>query len=81
MYGKKPLQYCKVISLQLIKMNKKEKKKKNREREDSWESPGLQGDETRSNQIKTKGNQSWIFSGRTDAEAEAAILWPPNAKN
>ena len=26
-------------------------------------------------------NQSWIFIGRTDAEAETAILWPPNAKN
>ena len=28
-----------------------------------------------------KGNQSWIFIGRTDAEAEASILWPPDAKN
>ena len=28
-----------------------------------------------------KGNQSWIFIGRTDAEAEAPILWPPDAKN
>ena len=28
-----------------------------------------------------KGNQSWIFTGRTDAEAEAAILWPPDAEN
>ena len=28
-----------------------------------------------------KGNQSWIFFGRTDAEAETPILWPPNAKN
>ena len=28
-----------------------------------------------------KGNQSWIFIGRTDADAEAPILWPPNAKN
>ena len=27
------------------------------------------------------GNQSWIFIGRTDAEAEAPILWPPDAKN
>ena len=25
-----------------------------------------------------KGNQSWIFTGRTDTEAEAPILWPPN---
>ena len=28
-----------------------------------------------------KGNQSWIFIGRTDDEAEAPILWPPDAKN
>ena len=31
--------------------------------------------------INPKGNQSWIFIGRTDAEVEAPILWPPNAKN
>ena len=28
-----------------------------------------------------KGNQSWLFIGRTDAEAETPILWPPNEKN
>ena len=28
-----------------------------------------------------KGNQSWLFVGRTDAEAETPILWPPDAKN
>ena len=28
-----------------------------------------------------EGNQSWIFSGRTDAEAETPILWPPDAKS
>ena len=28
-----------------------------------------------------KGNQSWIFIGRTDAEAEAPVLWPPDAKS
>ena len=32
-------------------------------------------------QIHPKGNKSWIFIGRTDAEAEAPILWPPDAKN
>ena len=37
--------------------------------EDSWESLGLQGD------------QSWIFTGRTDGEAETLILWPPDVKN
>ena len=28
-----------------------------------------------------KGNQSWIFIGTTDAEAETPILWPPDVKN
>ena len=28
-----------------------------------------------------KGNQSWIFIGRTDDKAETSILWPPDAKN
>ena len=28
-----------------------------------------------------KGNQSWIFTGRTDAEAEAPMLWPHDAKS
>ena len=31
--------------------------------------------------VNTKGNQSWIFIGRTDAEAEAPILWPPDSKS
>ena len=31
--------------------------------------------------VHPKGNQSWIFIWRTDAEAEAPILWPPDAKN
>ena len=31
--------------------------------------------------VKPKGNQSCIFIGRTDAEAEASILWSPDAKN
>ena len=31
--------------------------------------------------VHPKGNQSWIFTGRTDAESEAPILWPPDAKN
>ena len=31
--------------------------------------------------VHPKGNQSWIFIGRTDAEAEASILWPPDVKN
>ena len=31
--------------------------------------------------VNSKGNQSWIFPGRTDTEAEAPILWPPDAKS
>ena len=31
--------------------------------------------------VNPKGNQSWIFIGRTDAEAEAPVLWPPDGKN
>ena len=31
--------------------------------------------------VLPKGNQSWIFTGRTDAEAEAPILWLPDVKN
>ena len=31
--------------------------------------------------VNPKGNQSWIFIGRTDAEAEAPTLWPPDVKN
>ena len=42
--------------------------------ENSWESLGLQGDPT-----SPKGNQSWIFIGKTDAEAP--IFWPPDEKN
>ena len=31
--------------------------------------------------VNPKGDQFWIFIGRTDAEAETPILWPPDAKN
>ena len=31
--------------------------------------------------VKPTGNQSWIFIGRTDAEIETPILWPPDGKN
>ena len=31
--------------------------------------------------VHPKGNQSWIFIGRTDSETETPILWPPDAKN
>ena len=31
--------------------------------------------------VHPKGNQSWLFIGKTDAEAETLILWPPEVKN
>ena len=31
--------------------------------------------------VNPKGSQPWIFFGGTDAEAEAPILWPPDAKS
>ena len=31
--------------------------------------------------VHPKGDQSWVFFGRTDAEAETPILWPPHAKS
>ena len=31
--------------------------------------------------VHPKGDQSWVFTGRTDAEAETPIFWPPNAKS
>ena len=45
--------------------------------EDSWESLELQRDQTN----QSKMNQSWIFTGRIDAVAEAPILWPPDVKS
>ena len=45
--------------------------------EDSLES--LDCKETQ--QVHPEGKQSWIFIGRTDAEAETPILWPPDKKN
>ena len=45
--------------------------------EDSWESLNCKDIQP----VIPKGNQSWIFIGRTDAEAETPIPWPPDAKN
>ena len=44
---------------------------------DSWESLDCKDIQP----VHTKGNQSWIFIGRTDAEAETSTLWPHDAKN
>ena len=45
---------------------------------DTWESLELQKDQTL---VNPKGNQFWIFIGKTDVEAETPILWPPDAKS
>ena len=45
--------------------------------EDSWEF--LDSKEIKP--VNPKGNQSWIFIGRSDAEAQDPITWPPDAKN
>ena len=45
--------------------------------EDSWVSLELQ----ESQPVHPKGNQSWVFIGRTDVEAETPILWPPDVKS
>ena len=44
--------------------------------DDTWESLGLQGDPT----VHPKADRSWVFTGRTDVEAETPVLWPPDAK-
>ena len=31
--------------------------------------------------VHPKGDQSWVFTGRTEAEAETPVLWPPHAKS
>ena len=43
--------------------------------------PGSPLDSKESKPVNLKGNQPWIFIGRTDAEIEVPILWPPDAKN
>ena len=49
--------------------------------EDSSDSLGLQGDPPVHPKGNPKGNQSLIFIGRTDIEAEDPIIWPPDAKS
>ena len=44
-------------------------------------SKGLGAPHLSAQPVHPKGNQSWVFIGRTDAEAETPILRPPDAKN
>ena len=46
--------------------------------EDSWESLGSPKE---IQPVHPKGNQSWIFIGRTDVEAQTPIVWPPDVKH
>ena len=41
---------------------------------------GVGGDCQEIQPVHPKGNQSWVFTGRTDAETETSILWPPDQK-
>ena len=45
--------------------------------EDSWGSLDCKGVQP----VHSKGDQSWVFIGRTDAEAETSIFWPPHEKS
>ena len=45
--------------------------------EDSWESLDCREIQP----VHPKGDQSWVFTGRTDVEAEAPVLWPPDVKS
>ena len=78
----KPLQYCKVISLQLIKKKKKGWAPKNCFTvvilEKTLESP-LDSGEIKP--VIPRGSQPWIFIGRTDAETEAPVLWLSDGKS
>ena len=46
-----------------------------------WKTPKSPLDCKEIQPVHPKGNQSWIFVGRTNAEAETPVLWPPDAKN
>ena len=81
----KLLEYCKVISLQLIKINGKKKGWVLKNwclqtvvLEKTFENP-LGCKEIQP--VKPKGNHPWIVTGRTDTEAETLILWPPHVMN
>ena len=47
-------------------------------RQSGLESPS---DSKKTKPVNTKGNQPWMLIGRTDAEAEALTLWPPDGKS
>ena len=49
---------------------------------ESWTTKKVDNQDCReSKPVNPKGNQSWIFTGRTDAKAEAPIFWPSDAKS
>ena len=112
----KPLQYCNVISLQLIKKNEKKVQRHyfinkdlssqgydfssshiwiwELDYKESWGSKNwcfwtVVLEKTRESlldckeiqPVHPKGDQCWVFTGRTDVEDETPILWPPDAKS
>ena len=58
-------------------------KKAERRRIDAFEEETLKSplDSKETQSVHPKGDQSWVFIGRTDVEAEAPILWPPDANS
>ena len=69
---------CIILYLHILKDCAKELMLLNYDVEKTLESP-LDCKEIQT--VHPKGDQSWIFIGRTEAEAEAPILWPPDVKN
>ena len=63
------------LCLQRAKSNNQTKKEEPRKQ--VWEKLST----SKIKPVNPKGNQPWIFIGRTDAEAETSVLWPPNVKN
>ena len=75
---KKRGKICIILYLYILKDCAKELMLLNYDVEKTLESP-LDCKEIQT--VHPKGDQSWIFIGRTEAEAEAPILWPPDVKN
>ena len=88
-----PIQYCKVISLQLKQINlnfKKENIKNKKKKKESWALKNCcfwtavlektlesPSDCKEIQPVHSKGDQSWVFFGRNDVKAETPVLWPP----
>ena len=84
----KPLQYCGVIGLQLVEINGKNKNKNKQTNKKNWccwivvQKKIIESrlDCKEIQPVHLKGDQSWVFIGRTDAEIKTLILWSPHMK-